>query len=163
MKSCSICKAEIESENPSILTMGGYGNPRYVCEDCDAEIERMLYSREPAEAQDAMKKLGAHMARIGCEDNAVIATMQEMMHRAGERARAISEGTYDFAEDSPEQTEEELVEIPEELQETEEDRALDEKDAEAEKKFDKIMNRAWAGILAAFVIYFAYIIIRRYI
>ena len=21
--------------------MGGYGNPRYVCEDCDAEIERM--------------------------------------------------------------------------------------------------------------------------
>ena len=85
-----------------------------------------------------------------------------MMRRAGERAAAIEKGTYDFSEDASED-EEEMIEIPEELRETEEDRALDEKDAEAEKKFDKIMNWAWAGILAAFVIYFAYIIIRRYL
>ena len=163
MKNCSICKAEIENENPSVLTMGGYGNPRYVCENCDAEIERMLYSQVPAEAQAAMKRLGDHLARIGCEDNAVIDTMQEMMRRAGERAAAIEKGTYDFSEDAAEEGEEEMIEIPEELQETEEDRALDEKDAEAEKKFDKIMNWAWAGVLAAFVIYFAYIIIRRYL
>ena len=162
MKNCCICKAEIESENPSSLTMGGYGNPRYVCEDCDAEIERMLYSREPAEAQDAMKKLGAHMSRIGCEDNAVIATMQEMMNRAGARSVAISKGLYDFAKDFPEQTEEELVEIPEELQETEEDRALDEKDAEAEKKLDKVLNWAWVGVLAAFGAAFIYLLIRRF-
>ena len=148
MESCCICQAEIENENPSILTMGGYGNPRYVCEDCDAEIERMLYSREPAEAQHAMKKLGAHMARIGCEDNAVIATMQEMMNRAGARSVAISKGLYDFAKDFPEQTEE--------------DRALDEKDAEAEKKLDKILNRAWVGVLAAFGAAFIYLLIRRF-
>ena len=162
MKNCCICKAEIENENPSILTMGGYGNPRYVCEDCDAEIERMLYSREPAEAQDAMKKLGAHMARIGCEDNAVIETMQSIMNRAGARSVAISKGLYDFAKDNPAQTEEELVEIPEELQETEEDRALDEKDAEAEKKFNKILNWAWVGIFIAFGVAFAYTLIRSF-
>ena len=161
MKSCSICKAEIESENPSILTMGGYGNPRYVCEECDAEIERMLYSHVPEEAQAAMKKLGAHLTGIGCEDNAVIATMQEMMRRAGERVEAIREGTYDFSEDAPAEGEE-LIEIPEDLQETEEDRALDEKDAEAEKKLDKIMNWAWAGVLVAFGASFIYMMIRRF-
>ena len=107
MKNCSICKAEIENENPSVLTMGGYGNPRYVCENCDAEIERMLYSQVPAEAQAAMKQLGDHLARIGCEDNAVIDTMQEMMRRAGERAAAIEKGAYDFSEDAAEEGEEE--------------------------------------------------------
>ena len=162
MKSCSICKSEIESENPSILTMGGYGNPRYVCENCDAQIERMLLSREPAEVQDAMRILGEHLSRIGCEDNAVINTMEDMTKRATARAEAIREGTYDFSEDEADEGEEELVEIPEELRETEEDRALDEKEKAAEKKMDKILNIAWAVFLAIFGAAAVYMLIRRF-
>ena len=161
MKSCSICKAEIEAENPSILTMGGYGNPRYVCEECDKEIERMMLARDSSEVALAMKTIGDHLARIGCEDGAVIDTVEEMMARATERAKKISEGTYDFAEDEAE-SEEELVEIPEELQETEEDRALDEKEAEIEKKWDKVMNWAWYIMLGLFAAAFIYLVIRRF-
>ncbi len=163
MKACSICKSEIESENPSVLTMGGYGNPRYVCERCDEEIERMLLSHDPEEVREAMKKLGDHLARNGCEDNAVIETMHGMMNRAGARAKEIDEGVYDFDKDAAAQPEEELVEIPEELQETEEDRALDEKEKEAEKKMDKILNWAWVAVFAIFGAAFAYLIIRRFI
>jgi hypothetical protein len=102
------------------------------------------------------------MSRIGCEDNAVIATMQEMMNRAGARSVAISKGLYDFAKDFPEQTEEELVEIPEELQETEEDRALDEKEAETAKKWDKVMNWVWYITLGLFSAAFIFLLIRRF-
>lgn len=163
MKNCSICKSEIESENPSILTMGGYGNPRYVCECCDAQMERMLLSREPAEVRDAMRILGEHLSRIGCEDNAVINTMEDMTKRATARAEAIQAGTYDFSEDEADEGEEELVEVPEELRETEEDRALDEKDEAAEKKLDKILNYAWAALFALFGIAVVYLLIRRFL
>ena len=163
MKSCSICKAPIESENPSVLTMGGYGNPRYTCECCDAQLDRMLLSKEPAEVQDAMQILGDHLARIGCEDNAVIKTMEEMVRSATARAEAIREGPYDFSEDEVESTEEEMIEIPEELRETEEDRALDEKEEAAAKKMDKIMDYAWIVLLVLFGAAFAYLLIRRFI
>ena len=161
MKSCSICKSEIEAENPSILTMGGYGNPRYVCEDCDKEIERMLLSKDTAEVASAMKILGDHLDRIGCEDTAVIRTMEKMMARATSRAQKISDGTYDFSEDEAE-SEEELIEIPEELQETEEDRALDEKEAEIAKKWDKVLNWVWYIMLGLFAAAFVYLVIRKF-
>ncbi|MBQ7407183.1 MAG: hypothetical protein IJW11_05435 [Clostridia bacterium] len=162
MKNCSICKAAIEAETPSILTMGAYGNPRYVCEDCDREIERMLLSRDTAEIAGAMKTLGDHLSRIGCEDTAVIETMEEMVQRATDRAKRIAEGTYDFSEDEQDPEVEELVEIPEELQETEEDRALDEKDAEIEKKWDKVMNLVWYITLGVFAAAFIFLLIRRF-
>ena len=162
MKSCSICKAAIEAENPSILTMGGYGNPRYVCEDCDKEIERMLLSHDTVEIAESMKTLGEHLSRIGCEDTAVIDTMEKMMAQATDRAKKINNETYDFSEDEMESEEEELVEIPEELQETEEDRALDERDAEIEKKWDKVMNWVWYISLGLFAAAFIFLLIRRF-
>ena len=162
MKNCSICKAAIEAENPSILTMGGYGNPRYVCEECDREIERMLLSKDTEEFSAAMKTLGDHLAHIGCEDMAVISTMEQMISRATERAKRIADGTYDFSEDEAEAEEEELVEIPEELQETEEDRALDEKEAETAKKWDKVMNWVWYITLGLFSAAFIFLLIRRF-
>ena len=106
--------------------------------------------------------LGEHLSRIGCEDNAVINTMEDMTKRATARAEAIREGTYDFSEDEADEGEEELVEIPEELQETEEDRALDEKEKAAEKKMDKILNIAWAVFLAIFGAAAVYMLIRRF-
>ena len=162
MKTCSICKAPIECDDPSILTMGGYGNPRYVCACCDAQIDRMLYSKEPDEVQDAMKTLGDSLARIGCEDGAVIQTMQDIMDQAVSRAEAIRAGTYDFSADASSEDEEEMIEIPEELRETEEDRALDERDEAQEKKLDKLLNYAWGVFIVLFVAAFGYLLARRF-
>ena len=162
MKTCSICKASIEAEMPSILTMGGYGNPRYVCDCCDREMERMLGAKEVGEVQNSMKILGDHLARIGCEDNAVIQTMEQMFARATARADAIREGTYDFSQDTVED-EEEIVEIPDELQESEEDRMLDEKEEAQAKKFDKVMNYIWIAFFILFGIAAAYLLIKKYL
>lgn len=163
MRCCSICKAPVEGDAPSVLTMGGYGNPRFVCEDCDKEIEKMLLSKEPSEVQAAMQTLAGHLERIGCEDNAVIATMEQMMARANERAVAIKEGRYDFSLDEPDAEEEELVEIPEELRETEEDRALDEQEEKVAEKWDKVMNWVWYVFIALFGAAFIYLIVSRFI
>ena len=162
MKNCSICKSAIDAENPSILTMGGYGNPRYVCEACDKEIERMLLSKDTEEIGNAMKTLGDHLARIGCEDGAVIETMEEMVSRAAARADKIAAGTYDFSEDEEASAEEEFVEIPEDLQETEEDRALDERDERNAQKWDKVMNWVWYIALGLFAAAFIFLLIRRF-
>ncbi len=162
MKTCSICKARIEEENPSILTMGGYGNPRYACKDCDAVLEKMLTSRDPREAMEAMKTVGEHLSRIGCEDNAVIDVMQKMMKDAAARAESIRDGSYDFSLDET-GVEEEIVEIPEELRETEEDRALDEKEAAITKKWDKVMNWIWYVAIGVFGAAFLYLLIRRFV
>lgn len=155
MRKCSICNAPIEAKDPSVLTMGGYGNPRYVCSDCDRLIEKMLYDKDPAQALSAMKELCEHLSAIGCEDNAVISTVEQLSARAGKRAEAIRAGTYDFSEDEQEESEE-LVELPEELLETEEDRALDEKEEQIAKRWDKVMNYIWyvmLGLCAATAIY----------
>ncbi len=162
MKSCSICKARIEEENPSILTMGGYANPRYACCACDALFEKMLLSRETQEALEAMKTVGDHLARNGCEDNAVIKVVEKMMKDAAKRAEAIRDGSYDFSLDGAEE-EEEIVEIPEELRETEEDRALDEKEAATVAKWDKVMNVAWYIVLGLFGAVLLYLVIRRFL
>ncbi len=162
MKSCSICKAVIEEENPSILTMGGYANPRYTCKACDGVLEKMLLSSQPEEAVEAMKTVGEHLSRIGCEDNAVIDTVEKMMHRAAERAQAIREGRYDFSLDE-DAAEEEIVEIPEELRETEEDRALDEKEARVAKQWDKVLDRIWYVMLGLCGAVFVYILVRLFL
>ena len=70
--------------------------------------------------------------------------------------------SQDFSEDEADLEAEELVEIPEELQETEEDRALDEKDAEIEKKWDKVMNLVWYITLGVFAAAFIFLLIRRF-
>ena len=60
----------------------------------------------------------------------------------------IKLGEYDFALDeiADQSGNEGFDDIPEELKETEEDRLLDEKEAEALKKFDKVLNWLWAGV-----------------
>ena len=62
--------------------------------------------------------------------------------------------------DDEESEEDVLEEIPEELRETEEDRELDRKEAEALKKFDKVTNWLWLGILVGVIgaiVYFFFI------
>jgi len=82
----------------------------------------------------------------------VAETIKEIFSAAGERAKKIRNGTYDFSEDETEK--DEITDIPEELLETEEDKARDEREAKAGKLYDKIFNWvALAAFLAVIVIF----------
>lgn len=147
---CSICKKDIEEESPAVLTMGRSMSPRHLCGDCAALLDTATTSREVDTIKEAMGHLGETLAASGCEDGAVISTVNDLLESAGARLSAIEEGSYDFSLD--EQSEEEF-EITEDLMETEEDRELDRIDEEREKRFDKILNWAWLGIGICFVAY----------
>ena len=161
MKSCSLCRESVDAESAPILAMGGFGNPRYLCDECASDIECALYERDADKIEESMHRLSKKL-KADTDDKVTMEAVGDIFSKAGERAKKIKEGTYDFSEDEADEDAEELVEIPEELQETEEDRALDEKEKAAEKKMDKILNIAWAVFLAIFGAAAVYMLIRRF-
>lgn len=147
MNICSICGKEIEREDAPVLTISGYGNPRYLCDECADEMDVAMSSRDPEEIEAVIKVLGDKMK--AAKDDYAVAEMYNFISVACDRLVKIKEGTYDFAIDEKmkEMADEgSFDEIPEELQETEEDRELDKRDAEKQKKFDDIMN--WVSLIA---------------
>ena len=149
MKVCSICGKPIENENAPILTISGFGNARYLCDECSDEMDVAMTSRDVEEIEAAVSVLGEKMEK--CHDEQATATLFSFINVACERLSKIKEGTYDFAIDERMKEiadEEGLDEIPEELQETEEDKALDAEDAKKQEKFDKIMNWLTIGAIA---------------
>lgn len=150
-KICSTCLSRIENENAPVLTMGAYGTPKLLCDDCAALVETMTESRDYDEIAKAMSDLTEVIAKSNADDHVVVEALTGLLEDSAKRAQMIKDGTYDFALD---EVEEGIDEVPEDLQETEEDRLLDEKDAEANAKFDKILNWLWIafGILAGAVI-----------
>ena len=152
-KICSTCLRRIESEEAPVLVMGAYGNPKLLCDDCAKLIDTITLGKDAQEIEGAMQTLTDRMSASNVDDRFVIATVTEILNDSAERAQKIKEGTYDFALDEVED-EDAMDDIPEELRETEEDRLLDEKDAAANAKFDKFLNRLWigVGILAACVL-----------
>ena len=143
MKQCVICDKAIEREDAPILGMSGYGNPKLLCDECAEDIETVTSERDCDKIAEAMARLSEKMSDFD-PDSMTYVIVSDIMARAAERAKAIKDGTYDFALD--EEEEESFDEIPEELLETEEDRELDKRDAEKQKKFDEIMN--WVSIIA---------------
>ena len=149
MKVCSICGRPIENEKAPILTISGFGNARYLCDECSDEMDVAMTSRDVEEIEAAVSVLGEKMEK--CHDEQATATLFSFINVACERLSKIKEGTYDFAIDEriKELADEEgMDEIPEELQETEEDKALDAEDAKKQEKFDKIMNWLTIGAIA---------------
>jgi hypothetical protein len=153
MCTCVICNKEFSSEEPKILAMGAYGNPKVLCDDCAELVETMTYGKDYDTVVAAMESLTQRMSASNVDDRVTVATVTEMLSECAERAQKIKEGTYDFSLDEEKESEG-MDEIPEELRETEEDRLLDEKDAKANARFDKILNWLWIafGILAGAVI-----------
>ena len=147
---CSICKKDIEEEMPAVLTMGRSMTPRHLCTECEALLDSATRSRESDTIKEAMGRLAETLAASGCEDGAVIATVNNLLTEANSRLEAIEDGSYDFTMD--EQAEEEF-ELSEDMLETEEDRELDRIEEEREKRFDKVLNWAWLGIGIGFVAY----------
>ena len=149
-KLCSICNRSVDSETASILALGGYGNAKYICDDCAAELDAATTAREFDAVKAAMDSIGEKMAKNNIEDELVIATVGELFIGAKRRAKAIKEGTYDFSLDEApaENAEEGSVEefdIPDELRETEEDKELDAEEKKKSAFFDKIFN--WVSLV----------------
>ena len=125
---CCICKAQIESENPAVLTVSSLGNPRYLCDSCDADFSSALTAKEYSEIKDAVSSIGGKMEASGVEDELVIEEAGVIIERATARAEAIRDGSYDFSldeessEDSPLEEAELLVEEAEESEEEREKR-----------------------------------------
>lgn len=148
-RNCCTCLARVDEENSSILAMGAYGTPKCLCEDCAALVDTITLGKDYDEITAAMESITKKMSSANVDDRVTVSTMTAILEASAERAQKIKDGTYDFALD--ERAEEGLEEIPEELQETEEDRLLDEKDAVANEKFDKVLNKIWIVVGIAFV------------
>lgn len=149
-KLCSICKKTVDSETSAVLTVGGYGNAKYICDDCACLLDTATTAREFDAVKSAMDSIGEKMAKNNVDDDLVIATVGELFIEAKERAKAIKDGTYDFSLDEVQSDEEqgsdeeqkpsEEFDIPDELRETEEDKELDAADEKKSAFFDKIFN-----------------------
>ena len=152
---CATCLRRIENEDAPVLTMGAYGNPKVLCDECAELIDKMTLSREYEEITEAINAIADKMSASNVDDRVTVETMTAMLENSAKRAQQIKDGTYDFALDEQD-SDEGFDEIPEELRETEEDRLLDEKEAEANAKFDKFLNWAWVGVAVAVVGFIIY-------
>ena len=154
-RNCSTCLKRIENEEAPVLAMGAYGTPKLLCDECAELIEKMTLSKDYDEITEAINSIAGKMSAANIDDRVTLDTMTDMLESSAKRAQQIKDGTYDFALDEVE-ADEGFDEIPEELRETEEDRLLDEKEAEANAKFDKFLNWTWIGVaigVVAFIIY----------
>ena len=154
-KYCALCLRKTEAEEPALLTVGGYGTPRYLCEECSEDIDIATTDKEYENIIAAMDRVAKKMASSKTIDDEVsVNAVKEIFSSANDRAEKIRDGVYDFSED--EKNEEDTFEITDEYAETEEDKELDRIDAERQSRFDKIYGWVAVGaiILAVgFIIY----------
>ena len=146
---CAICLSPIDVDTAPVLVMGAYGNPRCLCDDCAEHVENITRGRDYDSLIESMDEISARLSASNVDDGLTVGTVTNMLVTAAKRATAIKEGTYDFSLDA----EEEEYIIPDELKESEEDRALDEKEENDRKKFDKIMNWVWAAVAVATLVF----------
>ena len=153
-KICCTCLTRFENDDAPVLTMGAYGTPKLLCPRCAQLVETLTLGREYGDIASAMEQITDVMGKANVDDRITVETMTDLLSSSAERAQKIKLGEYDFSldEEDNESSEDSFDDIPEELQETEEDRLLDEKEAEALKKFDKFLNYAWIGVGIAVVI-----------
>ena len=150
MAKCCLCGRNIEREDAPVLSMGSVGYARLLCDDCAALLDTATLGREVDEITAAMDKIGQTMAN-GDPDSVTYETVVEIMSSAGERAKAIKEGTYDFALDG--EDDDGLDEIPEDMLESDEDKEKDKIEEEKNKKFEKFYNGFLIGAIVVCVLF----------
>ena len=157
-KKCALCFCDVDADKSAILAMGGFGYPRYLCEECETLIDKVSNTEDYNEFMIAKEKLVSRCHPYLSDDKVSFETLCSILDSATERAEQIKEGVYDFSSDSVEEKTEGFEEIPDELKETEEDRQLDLRDEEVSRKADKILNwvmlAAFIGVVGFFVYYF---------
>ena len=150
-KHCSICKRIVDKNTAPILVMGGFANPRLLCESCSDDVETLTSSLDATLIEEAMKRIIDNLTRSNTEDSTTLAAVNDMFSRASERIRKIKNG--ESVADEMEESDEEY-EIPQELLETEEDRRLDEKESRQNRIFDKVFTWVSAAVFAFVIGYF---------
>ncbi len=151
---CALCGRIPEAEEPAVLTMGRYGNPRHLCDECEAQMDAASLGRDYDEIVDAIDTLGKKATGFAKDDETTMKVMRAFLMRAAKRAAQIKDGSYDFDAEESSDTEEGFEEIPEELLETEEDAELDRIEAEKSKHFDKFLNGFWVGFFGILFVLF---------
>ena len=162
-KLCSVCKTTVDSESASILVMGGFGNPKYICEDCEHDFDDIISGRDYETIKSAMASIGDKLSKNKIDDELVIETLDSIFDTAKERAEKIKDGTYDFSCDEA-VDDDEGDDVPEECRESEEDIALDKMESEkieANAKKMKMLDIAMASVFAALIIGYVIFLILR--
>ncbi len=150
-------------EDSPILVMGAYGIPKCLCDSCASDMELVTGGKDYSEIESAMERIGKKMSSFSA-DKQTFETVNELLKSAAERAKKIRDGSYDFSLDNEElESSDELIDIPEELRESEEDIALDKKDEEKQKKFDKFFNWVTIGMIIGAVGFFVYKLLERFV
>lgn len=155
-KKCAICYTDTDEGTSSILAMGGFGNPRYLCPECEALIDNLTLAGDYEKFSEAKSSLAARFHQHISDDTVTFEAVCDMFDRAEKRATQIKEGTYDFSLDEQQEEKGEFDDIPEDLKETEEDRKLDERDEQINKKTDKILNWTMLGVFVGVIGFFVY-------
>ena len=148
MAKCCICGKNIEREDAAVLSMGAAGIPRLLCDECEGLLDTATLGRDYNEIKAAIEKIGTYMVERD-PDGVTYSMVNEILLSSSERAKAIKDGSYDFALDEQPKDDGGLEDIPEDMRESEEDIALDKKDDEKMKKFDKIYNYILIGACIA--------------
>ena len=143
--------------------MSGFGHPRYICEECERDLDDATLSREPEIISSAIEKIGKNIQAANNDDALILKTVSDIIDGATERGEMIKNGVYDFENDECESEEEEIDEVPEELLETEEDKELDKLEAKKNEKIDKVLNWITLGVFIAALGYIAYWVISRFL
>ena len=155
MDRCAICKREVDPELAPMLTMSGFGVPRYTCEECAADFDAATGSTDVDAVSAALDRIGKKLPLVDVDDKVTLAAVADIIKNAKERAEKIQNGTYDFSLDTPEEEK-----ILDELLESEEDRELDRRDAEKAKKIDVFMNYVCIGAVIGALGFFVYALIK---
>ena len=152
MAKCCMCDANIEREDAPVLSMGGAGYARVLCDRCSELLDTATLGRDYDEIKESITQISDIMAAHD-PDQVTLAIVSGLVYNASQRAKEIKEGSYDFSLDEAENGDG-FDEIPEELRESEEDIQKDKEEEEKLKKFDKIYNYILigAGIGAAALI-----------
>ena len=155
---CAICLRGVDEESAAILTMSGAGVPRYLCEDCEADIAAITESVDRDEIASATKNILSKITENNIDDPVTMRTVTAILESGAKRAAAIEDGTYNPEDDAEgEEADSEILdEIPEDMLESEEDRALDEAEEERFKKVDKVLSWVWGITLVAVVAFMAW-------
>lgn len=149
-KRCSLCKVDVDSDTADIFAVGGFGNPKYICKSCAADVECTALGREYDAIKAAMDRIGEKMAKADITDETVLDAVNDLFTEAKKRAEQIKAGTYDFANDEPEEEESpELLEDAEpepEEEEKKENKALS-------VAIDVVLGLVLAGAMTAFILW----------
>ncbi len=77
MRICAICSRRFESGDPAVLYVGKYGNPRVLCEGCEALLDNAGDTEGSEERKEAREKL--HLLSLKMDDPEAMAVLRDVL------------------------------------------------------------------------------------